>query len=91
MVVEAYSELVGVLDQAQHLGVAKQRLAGDAPPVEAYASHFVALHHSGLHAKLARANRRDVPAGSGPQHHNVVVRQISTSSRAVFPAGGSGI
>ena len=59
------AELIGLLEQPKHVGVAQQRLGGDAAPVEADAAQSLALlDHGDRHPQLGRPNGGDVAAGA---------------------------
>src|SRR6185312_5514383 len=49
----------------------QQRLGRDAAPVEADAAEVFALHESGFHAELRRADGGDVAARAAAQHDEV--------------------
>ena len=56
------------------LGVAQQRLGGDAADVEADAAPVLLLDDRGRQAELGRADGGDVPARAGAQHDDIEVR-----------------
>src|SRR6266542_3678407 len=62
----------GVLEGAHHLGVAQERLRGDAADVEADAAGPFALDDGGFEAVLGSAESGDVAARSGADHDDVV-------------------
>src|SRR5262245_47223532 len=55
------------------LSVVKERLGGNAAPVEADTAQLVALDARSLHAHLRRADRADVSAGAAADDDQVVV------------------
>ena len=68
------AELLGAAEQREHLGVAQQRLAGDASPVEAHAAQILPLHHRRAHPQLCSPDGADVPSGPRAHNHHVVFR-----------------
>jgi hypothetical protein len=60
-----------VLHQAHGLGRLQQRLGGDAAPVQADAAGPLALDARGLQAQLRAADGGDIPAGAGPDDHQI--------------------
>ena len=53
---DANAVVVGVPDDAEHLGISEKGLGGNAPPVEADTAKSVPLHDRRLHAQLSGAN-----------------------------------
>ena len=68
-------ELLGAVEGLEHLGRAQQRLGRDAAPVEADPTEVLALDAGGLEAELRAADRRDVAAGAGADHDDIVDAQ----------------
>ena len=83
-VAEREAPLLPVLRDLQRVRVLEQRLGRDAAPVQAGAAeHRRALDDGGLQAELRGADRGDVAAGAGADHHDVVfVRHRSRVQRA---------
>ena len=70
---ELQAEISGAIFQKPiELGVAQQRLAGDAAPVQAGPSCPVHLDASHLPAELRRPNGAHVSGGAASNHHQVV-------------------
>ena len=66
----------------EHFGGVQQRFRGNAADVEAGpAERLALLDHGDFHAQLRGADRADVAAGAGADHHNVV-----SHSPARFPS-----
>jgi len=61
-----------VAEEGQHLGVAQDRFARDAAPVEADTAERVVLYDGRLAAKLSGADGGDVAARSTADDHDVV-------------------
>ena len=78
-VVDGEAELLGPVEQAEHLRVLEQRLAGNAAPVEADAAELRLLHQRRPQAELARAYGRHVASGAAAdyRHVEVIVRHES--------------
>src|SRR5262249_18503736 len=68
---ELDAEVRGVTHQVDALGIAQQRLGGDATPVQAHAAGPIVFHRGDREAELGAADRRDVAARSGADHHDV--------------------
>ncbi len=83
-VVGGDAEVLGVVEEGQHLGAAEDRLARDAAPVEADAPQLLALHHRRTEAELGGADGGDVAARPAADHHNVVVRGSRVTHRSPF-------
>ena len=63
---EVDSPLVAVVDGFRvELRIVQERLAGNAPPVQADASEPVSLDDGGFHAQLGGSNGSDIAAGAG--------------------------
>ena len=88
-VVDGDAELLGPVEQAEHLRVLEQRFAGNAAPVEADAAQLRLLNQRRPQAQLARAYGCHVAAGPAAdyRHVKVIVRHASHPCERV-PAMG---
>ncbi len=65
--------LARAVSKAGQLGVVKQRLGGDAPPIQTYPAELVALDTGGLEPQLGGANGPDLSPGPAADHDQVIV------------------
>ena len=68
----ADAERCGVADLAKHIGAGKQRLGGNAAPVQARAAEFGALDDGDLGAELRGAKRGNITGGPTAEHHDAL-------------------
>ena len=74
----------------RELGVAQERLRGDAADVEADAAPVLLLDHGDGLAELGGADRRDVATGAGTKDENIeVVSAHAVSLGVVSPAANA--
>ena len=66
-------EVLRALHQVEYFGRSQQRLGGDAAPVQADAAKLGAFDHGDLQAQLRAADRADVAAWTGADHHHVEI------------------
>jgi hypothetical protein len=64
-------------DDVRDLGVAEQRLGGDAADVEAHPAPVLLLDHGHVLAELGRADGGDVAAGPGAEDDDIEVRRVA--------------
>ena len=88
------AEFLGAVEEADHLGIAQERLGRDAPPVEADPARPVVLHRGDGETELRAADRGHVAAGPGADDDDVVVlahrRRVSVpDGRPVMRAGAT--
>ena len=83
-VVEDDAELVGVLQEADDLGVAQERLARDAPPVEARPAELRPLDYRCVQSQLRRPDGGYVPPDTAAHDHYVIFCQSYTPVNSVL-------
>jgi len=64
--------ILGMLHIMVDFGGAQQRLGRDTAPVEADAAQQFALDDGDLQAKLRSPDRRDIAAGAGTEHDEII-------------------
>ena len=67
------TEFIPVLHHGKNVGRMKQRLGGNAAPVDADAAQLVLIHHGHLHAEGRAFDGRRVATRSCPDNHQIVI------------------
>jgi hypothetical protein len=75
------SPVIPNLSFSCELGVAEERLRGDAPHVQAHTAPVLRLHDSHALAQLRGADGSDVPTGSGTEDDDVEVLAHASEPR----------
>ena len=75
-IVKGNPKLLCTTEKVKDFGILKQRLAGNAPPVEANSSQLIPLHYCGLQPKLASTDGGYVTARPRSDYSYVIVRQL---------------
>ena len=80
----ADAEVRGVADLAQQVGAGKQRLGGNAAPVEAGAPELGALDERHLGAELRGAERGNITGGPAAEHHDALGHEVIAGATGVL-------
>ena len=77
-------EMFRLLGLAQNLCAMKQRLGGDAAPVQAHAAGIgLGIDQGHVHTQVCGQKGRGIAAGSGPNYDNALYRRIRHQSTSI--------
>ena len=67
------TKFIPVLHHGKNIGRMKQRLGGDAAPVDTDTAQLILIHHGHLHAEGRAFDGRRVAARSCPDNHQIII------------------